>query len=62
MGVIRSDEAKGSIDFKNEDLYKKYDYENQEHQIKSRVIKFDQEKINKEIAAMQKRNTEQNKK
>ena len=53
------DEAKGIIDYQNKDLYRQYGYEYQAQRIEQAEAEYQQKKINDEIAAMKKRNAEQ---
>ena len=53
------DEAKGIIDYQNKDLYRQYGYEHQAQRIEQAEAEYQQKKINDEIAAMKKRNAEQ---
>ena len=53
------DEAKGIIDYQNKDLYRKYGYEHQAQRIEQAEAEYQQKKIDDEIAAMKKRNEEQ---
>ncbi len=58
---LARDVAKGLIDYQNKDLYRQYGYEYQAQEIEKAEIKYEQDKMNKEIAEMEKRNAEQEK-
>ena len=53
------DEAKGIIDYQNKDLYRKFGWEHQAQRIEQAEAEYQQKKIDDEIAAMKKRNEEQ---
>ena len=55
---LARDLAKGLVDYKNKDLYKKYGYEHQFQEIEKAEHEYQKQKIEKEIAAMEKRNAE----
>tara|TARA_B100000989_G_scaffold242149_1_gene189096 strand:- start:677 stop:1159 length:483 start_codon:yes stop_codon:yes gene_type:complete len=56
---LARDVAKGLVDYKNKDLYREHGWEHQAQEIEKGEAEYQQQKINKEIAAMQKRNAEQ---
>ena len=56
---LARDISKGLIDYQNKDLYRKYGWEFQAQEIEKAEVEYQQQKMNKEIAEMEKRNAEQ---
>ena len=56
---LARDISKGIIDYQNKDLYRKYGWEFQAQEIEKAEVEYQQQKMNKEIAEMEKRNAEQ---
>ena len=56
---LARDISKGLIDYQNKDLYREYGWEFQAQEIEKAEVEYQQQKMNKEIAEMEKRNAEQ---
>ena len=56
---LARDISKGLIDYQNKDLYRQYGWEFQAQEIEKAEVEYQQQKMNKEIAEMEKRNAEQ---
>tara|TARA_Y100001972_G_scaffold103389_1_gene129658 strand:- start:1071 stop:1556 length:486 start_codon:yes stop_codon:yes gene_type:complete len=56
---LARDISKGLIDYQNKNLYRQFGWEHEAQRIEQAEIEYEQSKINKEIAEMEKRNAEQ---